>query len=363
MGFESDASVMKFTTREIFGIVLVFLIGGVSMLVWKTYAALVLLPTLSVTFQMVAWISLLGTLFLLGTVVWCEGVIRMLAALALFLPSLYFTRTWSHVVVVIVSVLLTALCAWRVQQEIEGRLRFHFFRNVRSGSLFFVFAVALALSSAYFSSIKVASWEELVPRFSVGEGTAAVVFKTVAYVYPAWRNLAEQGVTVDSFLLGLAKKDTSVPESQASFNPSALPHGLTVPPAFMEYLKESALNRSHAGVDVGQAIFLETGREQIAQLVGRPVRGDEKMSVVFSSAIEHKLLVVLSRQDAPSHVSPTVVPLVLALLLFLTLLPLGSLLAFLWIIFAWLLFRLTLITGWLRIELVHREQEILADER
>jgi hypothetical protein len=218
-----------------------------------------------------------------------------------------------------------------------------------------IFALSIGLSSAYFASIEKETWEELVPRFSIGEGAASIVFKTVAYLYPTWKNLDDEGMTVDAFLLSLPKKEagSGMPVMTGSVSGE-------ISPELAEYLRrEMAVQVTNMGESFSQDLILLAGREQIAMLAGRPVAGDEKIADVFSAAIQNKIVTVLNSDKTTNHVSPQIVPVVLAVLFFLTLIPVGSVLGIVWLLFGLLLFRGAIWMGWLRLERVPREQEIL----
>lgn len=346
---------MKLTAREIFGVVVALWVGLFAVGSWSTFFAAALHPDVSLLLQATAWFSLLGVTFFLGSVVWKELGLRILGVLALVLPGLLFVHTLYHIGFVIFSALFIFLGVGHVQEEMRDRMSFHFFRNVRAGSFWFIFGLSLMLASAYFTSIQRESWEELVPRFSIGEGTATVVFKAVAYLYPAWKNLADEGMTVDGFLLSLEKEplpsSVTMPDAK-DFSTSEV----LAMPALDNYLKQAALD----GGALSEELYLRSGRDQIALLVGRGVRGDEKIADVFSLAIQYKIITALSGQEAAQHISPAIVPFILALLLFLTLLSIGSLVGLLWISFSFLLFRASLFFGWLKLERIEREQEVLA---
>lgn len=351
---------MKPSARTIFGMFTVLAVGLLALGAWRVFFDTTLYPDLANTLSVFFWFSLLGTSFFLGAVVWRHWTLPAAAAIALLFPSLLFVHTWHHAIFVCLSSLLVFWSAVLVQQEIEGRVRFHFFRNVRAGSFVFIFGLSLALSSAYFSSIQTESWERLVSRFSVGEGTATVLFKTVAYLYPEWKNLADKGMTVDGFLLSLKKEGESAENSTPNVLSAELMKNNALWPAFSEYVKQGVLMPN--GIENGalaEELALLAGREQIALLVGKPVSGDEQIADVFSLAIQHKIITALSGEQASQHISPAIVPVILALLLFLTLLPIGSILSVLWIAGSFLLFRLARHFGWVRLERVQREQEIL----
>lgn len=348
----------SFSTRDIFGIFLVLGTGLLSLGAWQTFFVVALHPTVENILSIAVWFSLLGAVFFLGMVVWERKPLQIVAAVSVFAPSMLFIRTWYHLIFVVCGSLLGLLALQSVQKEIEDRVRFHFVHNVRAGAFFFVLALSLSLSSAYFASIQAESWEDLVPRFSVGEGTATALFKAVAYVYPEWKNLADEGITVDGFLLGLQKDERAMAPASETTEGSFEKAGL---PALAEYLKQNPTVVNGFGSDaLSQELFLRAGRDQIATLVGKPVRGDEKMADVFSSALQHKIITVLNGEQVAQHLTPTIVPFMLALFLFLTLLPVGSLLGLFWVVLGFVLFRVALMLGLIKIEQVTREQEILA---
>lgn len=341
---------MKFTHREIFGVFIVLITGLLSLGSWKVFFEAVLTPDLYNTSAALAWFSLLGASFFLGAVIWQGLRLQLLGVLALFLPSLLFVHSWYYFAIAFFSGLLAFLSIRFTEQEIADRIRFHFFHSARAGSFIFVLALSLALSGTYFISIQKEPWEELVKRFSIGEGTATAVFKTSAYFYPEWKSLATEGTTVDEFLLSLKKDETLPPEflSQAATSPT-----------LADYLKQGMLGQVLDEKTVSQELYLRAGREQIASLLGRPVSGDEKIADVFSLAIQRKIITALSGEQVSEHFSPTIIPFVLTLLLFFTLLPFGSVISLLWITFSFLVFRIALFFGWIQLGKVAKEQDVL----
>ena len=344
----------KFTTRDIFGIFIALLTGLLALGSWRVFFEAVLIPDVTNTITALFWFSLLGAAFLLGTIVWKERFSQVIAPVVVFAPSFLFIQTWYHLIFVIIAIMFAHLAIRFVQDEMRDRVRFRFF-HARAGQFTFLLGLSLALSSAYFASIKGETWEELVPRFNIGEGTAAVAIKTVAYVYPEWKNLADEGMTVDGFLLGLQKEKEveMTAEEQVSLNPDDFP-GLA------EYLKQNVIDGGqYTKEELTEELYLRTGREQIAKLTGKTIQGDEKIADVFSLAIQHRIITVLSGEQVSNHLSPTIVPLVLALLLFLTLLSLGTIVAYFWLAMSFLVFQIALFFGWVKLERVMREQEIL----
>ncbi len=350
----------NFTTRDVFGIFVALAAGLLSLGMWQSYYDVLVNPDVRNTVIALIWFSLLGSMFFLGTVVWRDHFSQAITPILIFLASFLHVQTWYHVGFVMVAIMLSYLSIRAVHHEMEDRIHFHFSRNVGAGSFLFVLGLAYALSSMYFVTIRNESWEELVPRFNIGEGTAAFFIQAIAYVHPGWKKMADEGVTVDGLLLSLKEESGSGEftlrnlENEEGIDRAALP-------VLVGYLKQNVSEGENVSLDsVSQELYLQTGRGQISQLAGRPVSGDEKITDIFSSAIQHKIIMILSGKQAVQHLTPGSIPLILSLLFFLTLIPVGSVVAILWISLSFFFFRIAIFAGWVKLEQVPREQEILA---
>lgn len=359
MGFDITIGKKLFTTRDILGACIVFAMGLFSIGAWNVFFDTLISPNVRNTAQALVWFSLLGAAFLLGTVVWKERFSWVMAPVAAFIPSLLFVQTWYQIVAVCIAVLLCYWSIFSVRNEMIDRVRFRFSRSVSAGLFLFVLGLSIALSSAYFSTIQSESWEELVPRFSIGEGTATFFIKTVAYVYPEWKKLADEGMTVDGFLLTLKKEDNESQEvsfenlgKQIGIDPAAMP-------VLVEYLRNNIATDTFDQGVVSRELYLRSGREQIARLAGRSISGEEQIVDIFSSAIQHKIIMILSGEKAAKNLTPESVPLILTVLFFLTLLPVASVIGYLWIGFSFFFFQIALFFGWVQLDRVPRVQEIL----
>ncbi len=358
MDFNIKIGQKLFTTRDIFGVCIVLAMGLFSIGAWNVFFNTLANPNVRNTAQALVWFSLLGAAFLLGTVVWKERFSWTMAPVAAFIPSLLFVQTWYHVIVIIIAVLLCYWSIFSVRDEMTDRVRFRFSRSVSAGLFLFVLGLSITLSSAYFSSIRSESWEELVPRFSIGEGTATFFIKTVAYVYPDWKKLADEGMTVDGFLLSLKEDDES---QEASFEDLGKKMGIdpAAMPVLVEYLRNNIAADALDQGAVSRELYLRSGREQIARLAGRPLSGEEQIVDIFSSAIQHKIIMILSGEQAAKNLTPESVPLILTVLFFLTLIPVASVVGYLWVGLSFFFFQIALFFGWVQLDRVPRVQEIL----
>jgi len=340
----------KLTRRDIFGVGILAFLLVFSLLSWRLFFEVATRPDIGNTLSVAAWLTLLLATYFLGMVVWRRASLAWIGVGITLVPSLFFAPNWYHLLFVFFAGVFLFESVRMTQQEMIDRLSFHFFRTVRTGSFSCLFALSLTFTSVYYSTIERESWEELVPRFSMGEGTTTALFQVAVYLNPDWKNLADDGTTVDDFLLSLQKQKEEGSERGVP------PLSNDVLPALIAYLTE---NRDGLGEDLSEQLALAAGRAQIATLVGRPVSGDEKIANVFSVAIQNKIITLLRGGEMTRHASPTIVPVILSVLLFLTLLPLGSLLALPALLVGFLVFRGALWLKVLAIENIPREQKTL----
>ncbi|HCJ45400.1 MAG: hypothetical protein GW815_02090 [Candidatus Moranbacteria bacterium] len=348
----------SFTGREWLGISVVPVLGILSFQAWTSFQRVMSDSAFSLWYP-IGWFSFLASLFFLGTVVWNRTTLRVLGGLMLFLPGLYFIRSWEYLGVGIVSFFLFFFGSSAVMKEAENHLHFHFFKNVRGGSFFFVLGLSLLLSTGYYVSLKNVSWEEMVPRFRLGDGMTKMIFKTAGILNPSFAELSKEDMTVDDFLRTLNTHTET--DAQVETSDTNTKDITSFFPEMNQLLKQQNISFVF---DVNQsktaeALFLESGRKQIASLAGRPVSGDEKLSLVLSSAVQNKLIALMNGGETIRHIPSQVIPFFLALLLFLTLLSLSSLIVPLCILLSSIFFFFFCKLGWLTLATMPVEQEYL----
>lgn len=356
---------MKFTAREIFGIFLVLIVGLLALAAWQAFFTVMANPGLADIWRPTLWFSLLAMFFFLGAAVWTDAFLRIAGAALVFAPGFLFMQSWEYVAAGGAAAVFAFWSTMDIVQDFRERLRFRFFKSVRAGAFFFVVGLSLALSSGYYVFLQDASWEELVPRFRIGEEMTKIIFKAAGTLNPSFALLAEGDATVDEFLLSLEESRRAEPPTlpSAAGTQENVRDISGISLEAMRYLKEQGIDFPLAEYQesVAQELFLRSGREQIAELAGRPVRGDEKISDILSLALQYKLIAFLRGGDTTEHVPSQAVPFFLSLLLFFTLLSLLSLLGLLCILGAQLLFILSLRIGWLKLGKITVEQERLIE--
>jgi hypothetical protein len=140
-------------------------------------------------------------------------------------------------------------------------------------------------------------------------------------------------VTVDEYLLSLTeeKKAETVNTEESLFSLE-----VTLAPGIEESLKKSGLTFADVrNSETAKAYYLNNGHAHFAHLVDGEIRGDEPMNAVISQILQRKIITTLDGTDQVKRVSPDVIPTAIAVVLFLALIPLGTLLAYVWLLFGY----------------------------
>lgn len=356
---------MKFTKREILGIFLILIIGLLAWGSWRAFFFAVTTSGVSDIWQVISWFFLLAAFFFLGTVLWTNLFLRIVGGVLVFLPGLLFISSWEYIMAGIFSIILIFWSSTTIAREIGERVRFRFFKSARVGQFLFVLGLSLSISGGYYVFLKNVSWEELVSRFRIGEEISTVIFKVAGTINPGFAKLSEGTATVDEFLLsfGQSKSEMESLPQKDSGKRITEQDILSAFPQLGQYSqgKNTVFLSDLDQEQIAQELFLESGREQVATLVGRPVAGSEKMSDILSLAVQNKLIAFLRGGEVTRQAPSPAVPFFLSLLLFLTLISLASIFAPLCIFGAELIFLLLLRSGWLEISTFSVEQEKLVD--
>ena len=287
----------------------------------------------------VLWFSLTAICFLLGAMLYREKSVRIAFVSALLLPSLPFASSVFHVLFIALAAWLVFVGMRRIRNDMSLRLKMAFRKSMSVGVFSFSLAVSLLIASEYYGYIKGSAWEDLVPKFSLGEGGGDAVLRIAGSIYPELGKIRDEGVTVDSFLTTVRDQE-GPPESFP-----ATPVGDSAP--------------IEQGESIERELSLAAGRMEIGALVGREVLGDERMSDVLSEALRHKTIAFLSGEKAERNLPGSVLPFVLSLLLFVTVLSVASLLQWFWVSAAAGMMRLFIRSGALAVDRIAVEQETL----
>ncbi|MEK9174168.1 MAG: hypothetical protein AAB845_02785 [Patescibacteria group bacterium] len=303
----------------------------------------------NLTLSLLLGFSFACMFFFLGAILWHERYERILGATLPFLPVIFFAQELVIVLAVIGAILLSYFAIHCIRKEKSERIRFQYFRVSQAGQVYFVTALALTISIAYFTLIRQASWEELVPKLRLGESTTTVLLRTLATWQPELATVKSEGLTVDEYLMSLTEEQASLPGDQQSED-QLLSFEVSLIPGIEESLRDAGLTMEDVrNSPQARTFYLESGHRHFTWLVGGEVRGNEPINAVMSQVIQRKIIRTLDGTGQASTLSPDTVPTAIAVVLFLALIPLGTLLGYVWLSLGYLFFLLLLRTNQLEI--------------
>lgn len=246
-----------------------------------------------------------------------------------------------------------------VEQEMTERLKFSPIRLLLVAKQLSVFSFSLALSLGYFVSIRTLSWDDLTPRFRLGESTLTKILQWGGRIEPNLATLGEEHKTVDDYLRALNRKASiDQTDEMTQFNQLNDQVGR---------LREQGINVEFSGDALAsvrgaaEEATLTSGRKQIGDLVGRPVRGDEQIVAVFGEVIQNKLFAIVEGSRVREYIPNQVLPIFIAFLFFLTVWPIGLLIFPLWSLGASGIVRVFRMFRWIEIAEQPVMQERLID--
>lgn len=318
--------------RQIIALILLFAVAIVAYFGFSSVTDAVLVTGASVFVAPAIWFFIVLTLFSVGAVVWRERPYQAVASLILVLPSFFFTPTLSHAVVLCIAGLFVFGGLLRISRELMSRIKFSLYRTVFIGLSPIILALSLIISSQYYTHINTLPWDQLVPSFDLAEGTGAWMLRVAGKLSPSLATLQNRNLSVDSFLRELR------PVVEVGGSEETISNGL--------------------GEAVRQAEILRSKLE-LSRLLGREVKGDENMNTILSEVLRKKVIAFVSGNNAGDTTAVPFLPFFLAILLFFTVYPFGTILAPVALLVATVFFALLVRSGFIMLKKVPAEQEIV----
>ncbi len=304
-------------------------------------------------------ISGLFVWFLIGFLLWKEKILALIGSILIVAPILLLGTNWGVLAGMFCVIGLLFWAARLVQKEQKERVVFSVTRSLLVAKHISVFALVLALSLGYFFSVQALSWNDLIPRFRLQTSTVTRLAQWLGVMQPELGELGKQEATVDDYLRSLNQKESRDGESGSS---SSEFHELDDQ---LSQLRDQGIKVEFSGdaltslQEASEESALTMGREQLSEVAGRPVRGDEQIAAVFGEVLENKFFVIFQTSRLRERIPDRVLPLFAGALFFLTIWPIALLLFSLWSRVASLVFRLLRSAKWVIVRKQLVEQETI----
>ncbi len=285
-------------------------------------------------------------------------------AVCAFSVSIIFALHFWHVVIVVIALLFLLRGLSMIRKDMRLNVKISLWKSLHIGKTALIFAFAAVLSSQYFFAAANRSGDVFVPGLEAGKVGSNIAMEAISYISPQYQALRDETLTVDEFLLQSYEQQPDDAYSDEEIDEIILsqPDMQTLPERqqnmMKDELKKRMLSLNQSTVDLQKQMALAGGRKELSKLAGRKVFGDEKISAVFSAAIETKV----NDFFAPNPEMPErakAYQFIAASVFFLSVYATGSLFWWLWTLLAVGIFRLSVHWGVIKIGRESVEMEII----
>lgn len=327
--------------QKIIASVFFLLEAGISFFSWQSVYSAVFVPGASHFLIPSIFFSILAALLLVSVSLFPAPIFRMLGIAIAVLPVFLF----AHSILIGVAVGFAAILFYRslfvVDRELSEHLKIRFFSSAKTGVFMLALGFSLLIVTLHAAMISRLPAEKLLPRFSLADGAGKMALQMAGKINPALASLTEENLSVDEFLLGLMPREDSeggidgIRGIEGSFDPKDVRIRETLRANGIDAEKLSGISLTNA--EFQKALFLKEGRRRISDVLGRNVQGDEQATDVISEIINAKIFGTFSGVQKEGKSLDTLRA-IIALLLFVSLLSLGSSFGLIWAFFSSVIF-------------------------
>lgn len=337
-----------------------------AMFSWISVDRAIRIPDSSTWVVPMLWFSLFAIIIFLMTVFIKEKRTLIVAVAIALSFSLFFAPNPFHFLFLLASLLFAKWGIRNIQKDLGLNVKISLWKSFWAGKMQILFALAILISSQYFFTLESIDGQKNMPKLDVSGSMIKMIMPILGIANPAFKGMSEDGLTVDQWLLNAQKENGvggvfgSVEEEFIDAQLDAkLPPG--IPAEQREILKQEAMRKmTETQSQLSQKnkdLILVEMRKQFSKSVSQDLKGDEKIAEVLASVVSNKMNEVMQTQLKGGGTVEAMLPLVYALILFLTIFSLGSLLSRIWFLLAIAIFSVLVKIGLVKIgkELVEKE--------
>ncbi|HDZ85671.1 MAG TPA: hypothetical protein ENH35_03945 [Candidatus Moranbacteria bacterium] len=341
---------------------------ALGFLSWLSIGRAVNNPSSSDWIIPIIWFSLFFVFICLDAVIIKETYIEKLVLAVSFLLSFIFVHSGWHLLAVLLGLLFIFLAFEKINKDLELNIKISLWKTLRTGRAMIVLGLALMISSQYYLEVRNTNVEEMIPQFEIGSFTGKLTTSFLSKINPQFKSLDDEGMTVDEMIIEMQKNqlgDNSLDSDKKV--------GESFKEQFSDDVTEEEKNRlmkeffngsSGEGGEMSEAVtesreaMLGEVREQFSEIAGRELKGDEKVSEVLSEIINKKIDNYISPTLADEKQS-AIIPMIIAIIIFITVVSLGSVLSLMGVAIAMLIFQIFVWFKLISIVNVPAEKEII----
>ncbi|MDD5397152.1 MAG: hypothetical protein PHW24_03785 [Candidatus Moranbacteria bacterium] len=310
------------------------------------------------------------TFFSLYVILVCLDIILMKDVLFLELlllcslaTSLFFAFAWLQLGAILLGGYSMFLASRRVREDMDFNLKVSIWKSLLAGKSFLLISLTIVIAMQYFIVLDNFDGEKKVPNFDMSFITKKIAIPFISTINPQFKSLQDETLTVDQFIMQTqsdALQNVGMSAESQQLLDSKIPANLD------QFQKDALKKQAMANYDgvqrkllqKNQELILTSGRKQLSDLAGTPVYGDEKISDVFTGLIGNKINSYFNPKVSEGPKNSTF-SLILAIVLFLIIYPLGSILSIAWFLLTKLIVLLLFKFKVLQVRVINVPKEIL----
>jgi hypothetical protein len=339
---------------------------AMSFFAWMAIDRAIMVPGSSTWMVPIISVSVFFVIAYVNSIIIQNKVYLSVLFLLTYLTSFVFVLNFLHLIGFGIAYLFTYWAVARIKQDLSLNVKISIWKSVRAGSGLFIFAVASIITSQYYLTVKDLNTERLIPQFYISSITGNLTTRFLTVTNPEIKNIAQENLTIDQFILQTQKgelqtKEVSL-ETNAQIDQMIQKTNPSATEAQKKILKEDALQKvKSASLEMGkeqEGLLLSEGRKKFSEMSGMVLQGDEKMADVLANIVNRKIDQYFGAGTDEDKKTSTL-PYVMAIVLLLTILPLGSVLNTFWMILTQLLIWIFMKAGIVAVRHITIEAEVL----
>lgn len=290
---------------------------AISFFAWWSVDRAVNIPSASQWIVPIAWFTLLFAILCLDIILIKEAYIEILLFVFSTALSFIFIQSIGHLLAFVLGFILLFLASNRIDRDLKANIKINLWKSMRMGRMLIVLGLALVITSQYYFEAINLGAKNMIPQLKLDDFSGKTTTKILTQINPNLAVLEDEGLTVDELLLQVSKQNQPPDMNEQMDRIIEMEYGNSTP-LEKEEIKKGAARES-------EKILLQEGRKKLAEYAGRDLTGQEKVSDVFSEIVNNKIGEFFQPGIAGPE-SSSAVPLVIAILLFLTIISLGPIL-------------------------------------
>lgn len=324
------------TKQKVLKYILILLTLIFSFFFWFSIDKAINIPQSSNLAIPAVWFSLVFIIICLDIILIKEThVLEIVFFLSFLLTFIFFFNFW-HFAFIFLALIFLFLAIIKIKREMKLNVKISIGKIIAAGRSLLIFSLAIMIASQYYFQIKDFGLEKIIPKFEVGRSSSYIASKALSFINPNFNNIDADSLTIDEFIREIQSKQfESITREESEKLNEIIENqaGADISAEQKEAIRKEAVEKINEKrkdmVESGNSA-VEEGRKSLSEMVGFELKGNEKASEVFTQIINKKIAERIQKTFSNEQNVP-LFPIILAVLLFFTIISLGIILNFVYI--------------------------------